>query len=263
MKYINIRNKHIFFLILLLHLSVFSACKGGGKWSGGSQNTTIVDSIATEVYYANTTPFIDGDPVDDCWNFLKWEYLTELWSGTQPSTRPDFTGRYKMRWTEDHLYLLVEVLDDTFSDTHADPLKDYWQDDCLAIFIDEDRSGGNYLDSRNAFAYVVSLSGDIVSTNPSTKQPMLHTDLQLKTKKTTHSVIWEFSIPLFNDAYREGKENARLTLAQGKRIGFAIGYNDVDTPGKFSFMGSMPIKGGDVTKMGENADFFGGYMLVK
>ncbi|MFY9153072.1 MAG: sugar-binding protein [Prolixibacteraceae bacterium] len=38
-------------------------------------------------------------------------------------------------------YVLVEVTDDMLSDDHAIPTQSWWDDDCLEVIINEDRSG--------------------------------------------------------------------------------------------------------------------------
>jgi hypothetical protein len=45
---------------------------------------------------------------------------------------------------------------------HRDPLVQYWDDDCLEIFLDEDFSGGDHQYNHNAFAYHVSLDNQAI-----------------------------------------------------------------------------------------------------
>ena len=42
-------------------------------------------------------------------------------------------------------------------DSHRDPLEQYWDDDTVEIFVDEDFTGGNHQFNHNAFAYHMSL----------------------------------------------------------------------------------------------------------
>ena len=56
-----------------------------------------------------------------------------MW-GSAPESG-DFSGRYKLRWNKDALYLLAEIQDDHLSDTYANPLERYWDDDCLEISL--------------------------------------------------------------------------------------------------------------------------------
>ena len=63
-------------------------------------------------------------------------------------------------WTVENL--LAEIKDDKLIDLNKDPLKAWWDDDCLEIFIDADNSGGGHQFTHNAFAYHVALDGNVV-----------------------------------------------------------------------------------------------------
>ena len=56
----------------------------------------------------------------------------------------------------------MEFSDDVLVDFHRDPLVQYWDDDCLEIFIDEDHSGGDHQYNHNAFAYHLSLDNQAI-----------------------------------------------------------------------------------------------------
>ncbi|MDB9782076.1 CBM9 family sugar-binding protein, partial [Winogradskyella sp.] len=92
---------------------------------------------------APTKPLINGIADDAAWANNLWLPLDQLWLGN-PYAKDDFSGRYKLSWSEDALYLLAEIKDDILVDTNADPLMAWWDDDCLEIFIDEDHSGGEH-----------------------------------------------------------------------------------------------------------------------
>lgn len=205
---------------------------------------------------------MDASSADASWHYLPWSYMDEQWMGLPKSSRPDFTGRYKLRWDEGHLYLLVEVVDDTFINDEPDPLKNYWDKDALVIYLDADRSGGNYVGNRNAFAYNVSLDGKVAGIGADNKARFYNDEIQCAVNKTLNIVTWEFAIPLFDDNYKDGGQNKPKALAVGQKLGFAIGYNDVDVKGHNSFIGSMPLKG-TAADLGENAGLFGAYELVK
>jgi len=121
---------------------------------------------AYEAPYALNAPIIDGQSIDSAWRAAPWQSIDQLSLGTQPST-DDFSGRFKVVWTESKLFLLAEITDDVLIDTHADPLELYWEDDTLEIFLDEDKSGGKHLDNYNAFAYHLALDNQAVDFNSS------------------------------------------------------------------------------------------------
>ena len=104
---------------------------------------------------------------------VKWEPIDQLWLGS-PATPADFSGRYKITWTSDKLYILVEITDNLFSDEYSNPLGHYWDDDCLELFIDEDHSGGIHQYNHNAFAYHIALDGRMVDLGTN-KRPQEYT----------------------------------------------------------------------------------------
>ncbi|HEY9058916.1 MAG TPA: sugar-binding protein [Pseudobacteroides sp.] len=106
--------------------------------------------------FTTIIPVVDGVGGDSCWDMGDWAPIESLWLGQQPS-KSDLSGRYKILWTKERLYFLIEIVDDLISDTHNDPLTDYYKDDTLEIFIDEDGSGGDHRYSHNAFAYHISV----------------------------------------------------------------------------------------------------------
>lgn len=67
----------------------------------------------------------------------------------------DFSGSFKLAWDSLYLYLMAEIIDDSLSDDHFDPFDNCYNDDCLELFIGENRSKGNHLNNNNAFAYHV------------------------------------------------------------------------------------------------------------
>ncbi|MEN0006929.1 MAG: sugar-binding protein [Bacteroidota bacterium] len=124
---------------ILIFLLVLASCTP-------SRTKEILAKATTEA------PTIDGVASDACWQNAEWHPIDQRWLG-EPYTDEDFSGRYKLTWSEDFIYILAEVQDDTLIDIHEDGLDRYWDDDCLEIFIDEDHSGGNHQYSHNAFAY--------------------------------------------------------------------------------------------------------------
>jgi hypothetical protein len=105
---------------------------------------------------SNTAISIDGVADEPVWQNAPWQELNHRWLGPEYSS-DDFEGRYKVAWSDNKLYILAVITDDVLEDRHRDPLVQYWDDDCLEIFIDEDFSGGNHQFNHNAFAYHMSL----------------------------------------------------------------------------------------------------------
>ena len=110
---------------------------------------------------AEIAPSIDGRATDSAWLLAEWRPLDKNWLGPAYDTA-DFSGRYKIVWAKNRLYILGEFVDDVLYDGHRDPLLQYWDDDCLEIFLDEDYSGGDHQFNHNAFAYHVSLDNQAI-----------------------------------------------------------------------------------------------------
>ncbi|MBN2521485.1 MAG: DUF362 domain-containing protein, partial [Bacteroidales bacterium] len=110
---------------------------------------------------AKTAPVLDGDPSDSCWSNVNWTLINQVWLpyGSVVSAN-DFNGKYKAVWTQDSLYLLAEIYDDVLDVGNPNITVNYWQYDCLELFIDEDKSGGEHENNFNAFAYHLSAEGN-------------------------------------------------------------------------------------------------------
>jgi hypothetical protein len=208
---------------------------------------------------------IDGKGNEKAWSKATWKNIEHTWLGTPP-TPEDFQGRYKMVWDEDHLYFLVEIQDDSLSDQRPDPFDLWWEDDCLELFIDEDNSDGEHQFNHNAFAYHITLDLDVVDMGVDKGPILLNDHLSVKwvrTGKTTY--VWEVAMKVFSDKFDEkSKNNQPVKLYLGKKLGFAVSYNDND--GNFereNFIGSVPVEGEDKNRGWIDAGIFGTVELVK
>ncbi len=234
---------------------------------------------AYEAPWAAQAPSIDGI-ADDIWSSAPWYPLDQHIDGTQPSP-DDFSGRFKVLWDENRLYLLVEINDDILIDRYADPLFRYWDDDCLEVFIDEDRSGGDHQFNFNAFAYHVALDNQVVDIAP----PSIgrgdageanivllndHISSVWKRSNTAHNaLVWELAVTIFDDTFTLSPNtipNKAVSLFEGKKMGFMLAYCDNDGSGsREHFMGSHAIKPENGSKnLGYiTADIFGELILIK
>ena len=113
-------------------------------------------AIALEAINTKELITINGIADESSWDKAKWYPLNQHILGKLP-TKDDFSGRFKLMWNDKKLFLLAEITDDILFDQHSDPKHFYWDDDCLEVFIDEDKSGGNHQFNYNAFAYHIAL----------------------------------------------------------------------------------------------------------
>lgn len=216
-----------------------------------------------EVKKAVIVPNIDGEMNDPIWKDTQWYAIDQLWIG-EPPTLQDYFGRYKIAWTPDALYLLVEIKDDILSEQYKDPFTQWWDDDCVEIFIDADNSGGEHQFNNNAFAYHVALDGNVVDLD-ATKKPVLYNNhIQMKRTTNRDVSVWEFEVTLYDDTYEEGEINDALVLSKDQKIGFAIAYNDNDSSKeRENFMGSVFVPGEEKNQGWINADIFGTILLTE
>jgi len=221
------------------------------------------DISIIEVAYTEKAPNLDGKATENFWNLIDWNALDQNWIGG-PYDHEDFNGRYKLAWNEQGLYLLIEITDDVLYDRTKEPLKLWWNDDCVEIFIDEDNSGGLHQYSHNAFAYHVALDGNVVDLAPD-KTPKLYNDHVSSVHSTEDkTTTWELAIKIFDDSYTDGIENKPVKLKSNKKLGFALAYCDNDESAeRENFIGSVFVAGEDKNQGWINADIFGTLILKK
>lgn len=229
-------------------------------------------SVAMEVPFTAIEPQIDGRGDDPVWRASIWRPINVPLIGDLPAA-DDFSARYKLLWDASRLYLLVEMQDDVLMDRTSDPLKRYWDDDCLEVFVDEDASGGDHLYDFNAFAYHIALDNQAVDIGGKTPDgepvAMLFNDhVKSAWRRSLHAengVIWEASVAIYDASYTPGSDNQPVALTTGKEMGFMLAYCDNDTSEqRESFIGSHPIqvKNGDKNLGYKDASVFGRITLV-
>ncbi|WP_378172143.1 sugar-binding protein [Aquimarina sp. SS2-1] len=259
-------------LIILLVLTLIIGCKNKNSHNSGKVIADVNEKAALkkqekkdhqvrQIKKAEIAPNVDGKMDDPIWNETKWYPMDQNWIGEFPDVK-DFFGRYKMTWTPEALYILVEIKDDILYDQYKDPLKLWWDDDCVEIFIDADNSGGEHQFNNNAFAYHIALDGNVIDLD-SQKKPVLYNN-HVKTRRITNGdvSVWEFELIVYDDSYQEGKTNDPVILSKDQRLGFAIAYNDNDnSKERENFMGSVFVPGEDKNQGWINADIFGTIIL--
>jgi len=205
------------------------------------------DFVAPKVAQA---PIIDGQ-MDSSWRQAKWYPIDQPIIGGLP-TAEDFSGRFKLLWDQQHIYLMAEIADDVLFDQHADPLHFYWDDDCLEIFIDEDASGGEHQFNYNAFAYHVALDNQGVDIGENYADGSVnfltlndHIDSVWRRQPGgENKLLWEVAIKVFDDSFKPNTNSKPVTLNRGKELGFMLAYCDNDgSKNREHFIGSTFIKG--------------------
>ena len=213
----------------------------------------------------STAPLtIDGIADEAVWSSARWQDLDQRWLGPE-HTAEDFAGRYKVAWTRGKLYLLAELSDDILIDTHRDPLAQYWDDDCLEIFIDENFSGGNHQFSHNAFAYHLSLDNQAIDIGTNKKARSYSHHVESRWRQVGDKVIWEVAIDIYDDTYvDDADDNKPIALSAGKLMGLMVAYCDNDgSELRENFIGSEEIAEGPKDRGYIDAGVFGSLLLVE
>lgn len=207
---------------------------------------------------------IDGSANDSDWKKAAWKEVKYVWLGQNP-TATDFKGKYKMLWDSKYLYFLVEVQDDSLSDQHKSPFDLWWEDDCLELFIDENNSDGDHQYNHSAFAYHITLDYDVVDMGTDQKPLLLNDHMKVKWVKTNkNTYVWEVAMSVYVDTFDPSvKTNKPVILTKGKKLGFAVSYNDNDGNNvRENMVSSVDVEGEDKNQGWKNAGVFGTLELV-
>jgi hypothetical protein len=204
---------------------------------------------------------VDGVSDEAIWAQAEWHAIDQLWLGPEYSAE-DFAGRFKVVWTKERIYLLAEITDDILFDSHRDPLVQYWDDDCLEIFVDEDYSGGEHQFNHNAFAYHFSLDNQAIDIGTDEKARNYSHHVQSSWRQGGDTITWEVSIEIYDDSYVDDGNNTPVTLFAGRELGLMVAYCDNDgSELRENFVGSESVPSGPKDRGWIDAGLFGKVVL--
>jgi hypothetical protein len=254
---IKIKHRNVS-LVILLMLLVFQVNSAYSKDSHAKNRTNYFAP------YTDIAPEIDGKADESVWRKARWQNLDHRWLGPEYS-KDDFQGRYKVAWSKSKLYILTEIVDDILIDTHRDPLTQYWDDDTLEIFIDEDFSGGDHQYNHNAFAYHMSLDNQAIDIGTNKLAQKYSHHVESRWQQQGDKLIWEVSIDIYTDAYQDQSENNQaVELVAGKMMGLMLAYCDNDgSELRENFIGSETAPGKEPDRGWKDAGIFGKLILSK
>ncbi len=224
-----------------------------------------------EALYTDTIPVIDGIGNDSCWLKAVWAPIDQRWIGPLVNSN-DYAGRFKVLWTSQRLYILIEITDDSLrlqAPGVQDVCTNIYNYDCTEIFIDENYSRDvNYSNSYKAIAYHMDTSGHVCYANGSYGWQRLDDHINYKMKKVGHHLYhYEYEMKVFNDTYVYGGENTPVVLTENKLMGWSIAYNDNDKgTTRQNMYGSKYVPGNTDNERNIsyfNASVFGDLKLVK
>jgi len=240
-------------LALMLFLAAPLAVAADGHAAGRSEYRAPRAAVA---------PVIDGVADDAAWDSAHWREIDQRWLGPEYDAS-DFQGRFKVVWTPERIYLLAEIVDDILFDSHRNPLVQYWDDDTLEIFIDEDFSGGEHQYNHNAFAYHVSLDNQAIDIGTDKAARSYSHHVQSRWRQQGDKVVWELAIDVYPDTYRDDAPDDRpVQLSAGKVLGLLVAYCDNDgSELRENFVGSEAVTSGAKDRAWIDANIFGKLVL--
>ena len=205
---------------------------------------------------------IDGVADDAVWARAEWHAIDHRWLGPE-YTPEDFQGRFKVAWTPERIYILGEFVDDILFDSHRDPLVQYWDDDCLEIFLDEDFSGGEHQYNHNAFAYHMSPDNQAIDMDTNAKPRNYSHHVESRWQQHGNTLVWEVAIDIYTDDYVDGADdNTPIRLSAGKVMGLMVAYCDNDgSELRENFIGSESVPTGPKDRGWIDAGLFGKLIL--
>ena len=245
-------NQYIFLFLLFTAFSSNSFCQ--------TQKDTIFAPRAI------VPVIIDGNDNDAVWSKTDWKPIDQVWIPyAAKMAKGDFEGKYKVAWDSLYLYVLVQVVDDVLSDDHPDPLQNWWDDDCVEVFLDENRSKGDHLKNNNAFAYHISTKYDAIDMDSYGNGVNYKKNIIVKMDTIgLNTYLWEMAIKVYNASFIiSNPEASRVRLTAKKLMGFTIAYCDNDlTTSRENFIGSMIMTEKTANDNYITADYFGSCLLV-
>ncbi|MDF1697549.1 MAG: sugar-binding protein [Saprospiraceae bacterium] len=201
---------------------------------------------------------VDGCSKDAIWSKTRWNDMNHVWLGG-PVDSEDYSGRFKLSWDVDQLYILVEVVDDVLNPTLKDGKDNYWKGDYVEVFIDEDKSGGDHKFNHQAFAYHVSTEGHAIDKDTKEQTVFFDDHVTVARSNEGNTYLWEMSIRLYDAQFDENsKNNIPVKIHPMKAIGFSIAYGDNDGKGtREHFVGCKKTHGNNNDDGYINSDVFG------
>ena len=230
--------------------------------SAGAADRHVMGTTEYRAPRAAIAPVVDGVAGDAAWSAAPWHEIDQRWLGPEYGS-DDFQGRFKVVWTPERIYLLVEIVDDILYDRHRNPLTQYWDDDCLEIFLDEDFSGGDHQYNHNAFAYHVSLDNQAIDIGTDRAARSYSSHVQSRWRQQDDKVVWELAIDVHPDSFRDDAPDQQpVRLSAGKAMGLMVAYCDNDgSELRENFIGSEPVHHGKKDRGWIDAGLFGKLVL--
>jgi tetratricopeptide (TPR) repeat protein len=179
-----------------------------GRGAGGSEQAPAV-----AILKAPQAPKIDGNP-DQAWAGVPSHNIGNV-VYTPPSSDADLSAGFKTMYDSQALYFLVDVTDDELINDSAE----FYQDDCVEIFIDADNSKSQTYDSDD-FQYHFEWDAKAPTMGEMHERPT--TGVQYAFARTDKGYRLEVALPW---------STLGVKPAVGAKVGFDVHVNDDDDGG--------------------------------
>lgn len=181
--------------------------------------------------YGGNKVVIDGTYDEAVWQLANWHPIAHQWLGIS-GTESDFKGQYKVLWSPDKLYLLVEVSDDNLVAKSDMKINPFLSGDSIKVFIDEDFSGGSHEFDKNANVYHVNLENEALTVDEPNHVVYYSKHINSQWAEHEGKYIWEMAIDIYPDVMNSGDAiDEKVRLFGGKNMGLMIAYSDDDGKG--------------------------------
>lgn len=174
----------------------------------------LIDSVATAHEFHGNAPTVDGT-IDPVWDELEYIHIRNKVDGEDPFDNDDFSGKFKIGWKGNLIYILVDITDDVIV---ADPTFAHKQDAC-ELYVDLKLDGEGYVDEF-AFYKTINADGSAIGgrTQDGWDPPAVGMDVAVGTKTGGWIAEWSIDVNSFGIA----------ALEADVEIGIDISINDRD-----------------------------------
>ena len=195
--------------VLPLGICLLLACSSSVR---STQPIGVIDFITNP-------PQLDGSDNDPCWAHASIQAIDQLWKGKYPFAS-DYLGRFRVCADSSHVFLLIEILDDSLATPSLKPTEFCEDRDALDLYYYEPLVQQNGEDSL--FYQIKICSNGQIQSKTGILQPGLN-HVQVAVKQENKLTRWELSFPRSAQAGRLSP-----TKFPDITIGLAVSYTDWD-----------------------------------
>ena len=194
-------------------------------------------------FYADKPIIIDGIADESVWQAGLWYNIDQLYLG---EANANFSGRFKTAWLGNQIYFLVEIIDSNLTNFISQNFSEYWQGDCIEIFIDEALNKSDHHQNNKAFAYHIMHTGEVIDIDTDGSSKIFPDTAKIAIKQDGNKYTWEIALNVYSEKYNPNIKNNKKALVKlfaGKKLGLTLAYGDNNGEGREAFYGSAAGQG--------------------